>query len=201
MIRSFQLMNIRSADIRRVPGGLPGLVAIFCACLQWASSASAEDTWILIDTEDRTLSVMQGEKPLREFKNVSIGRNGATGRKVRQDRKTPLGSFRVSRINNDSVYHRFIGLDYPDLDYARRALSAGVISPSDYAAIRRAHEQGREPPGSTPLGGSIGIHGIGGGDPRFHEDYNWTEGCVALTNEEVDELTRWIRLGMVVLIL
>lgn len=169
--------------------------------LLWGTALRAEDTWILIDTGDRTLTVMQGEKPLREFRNASIGRNGATGHKLRQDNKTPLGSFRVSRINNHSVYHRFIGLDYPDLDYARRALAAGVITQADFTAIRGAHEQGREPPGSTPLGGSIGIHGIGDGDPRVHEDFNWTEGCVALTNEEVDELTRWIRLGMVVLIL
>lgn len=170
-------------------------------CLFWAGPAPADETWILIDTDERTLSVMRGEKPLREFHNVSIGRNGSTGQKITQDKKTPLGAFRVSRIKNDSVYHRFIGLNYPDLDYARRALEVGLIDLADYSAILAAHEQGREPPADTPLGGFIGIHGIGEGDPRIHEEYNWTEGCVALTNEEVDELAGWIRLNMVVLIL
>lgn len=170
-------------------------------CLLWAGPAAAEDTWILIDTGERKLSVMQGEKPLREFENVSIGRNGATGQKIRQDMKTPLGAFRVSRIKDDSIYHRFIGLDYPDLEHARRALDAGLIDAADYAAILKAHEQGREPPADTPLGGFIGIHGIGDGDQRVHDVFNWTEGCVALTNDEVDELAGWIRLNMIVLII
>jgi lipoprotein-anchoring transpeptidase ErfK/SrfK len=41
----------------------------------------------------------------------------------------------------------------------------------------------------------IGIHGLGNGDPLIHEEFNWTDGCIALTNEEVDELASWIHLG------
>ena len=53
--------------------------------------------------------------------------------------------------------------------------------------------QGVDPP--TTLGGLIGIHGIGKGDPRVHRDFNWTFGCVALTNEQIDQLRPWVRLG------
>ena len=41
----------------------------------------------------------------------------------------------------------------------------------------------------------IGIHGIGDGDRGVHRDFNWTNGCVALTNEEIDELLRWVKIG------
>lgn len=180
---------------------LARLATIGLALLAWTGSALAEEAWILIDTSERTLTVMQGEQRTREFHNVSIGRAGATPQKVRQDQKTPLGAFRVSRIKEDSRYHLFIGLDYPDLEYARKALEAGLIDDKDYTAIRQAHEQGQEPPASTPLGGYIGIHGIGDGDPAIHEAFNWTEGCVALTNEEVDELLTWVHLQTIVLIL
>jgi L,D-peptidoglycan transpeptidase YkuD (ErfK/YbiS/YcfS/YnhG family) len=50
------------------------------------------------------------------------------------------------------------------------------------------------------LGGSIGIHGVGAGNRRIHEDFNWTEGCVALTNEQIDDLDRYIHIGTRVVI-
>lgn len=180
---------------------LPGFFILTLIFLFRVEGARADEAWILIDTGARTLTVMNGDEPIEVFQNVSIGRSGVTGQKLRHDNKTPLGAFRVSRINEDSRYHRFIGLDYPDLPYARKAFEAGLIDSADYSAILEAHEKGLEPPASTPLGGFIGIHGIGDGDPRIHEEYNWTEGCVALTNEEIDALAQWVRLNMVVLIL
>lgn len=175
--------------------------AIAAVVLSWAATVNADEIWLLIDTGEQTLSVMQGSERLREYSGISIGRNGATARKVHHDKKTPLGTFRISSIRNHSRFRRFFGLSYPDLEYAGRAFEAGEIAAADLAAIRQAHEQGLEPPLTTPLGGNIGIHGIGEGDPRFHEDYNWTDGCVALSNGEVDELLQWIRLRMIVVII
>lgn len=169
--------------------------------LLWPETALAQETWLLVDTGELTLSVMRGEETMRQFSNIAIGRNGATANKVIRDQRTPLGAFHIVRINNDSPYYRFFGVDYPDLEYARKAHDAGLIDDEDLDAIRSAHEQGREPPANTPLGGYIGIHGLGDGDARFHEDFNWTEGCVALRNEEIDELARWVSLGTLVVIL
>jgi hypothetical protein len=81
------------------------------------------------------------------------------------------------------------------MNQATEALQAHRISSDDWRAINLAHQQGREPPSNTGLGGNIGIHGIGAGDPQVHEDFNWTEGCIALTNEQIEELARWIHLG------
>lgn len=177
------------------------LLWLVTLCIVSGGAACDEETWVLIDTGELTLSIMRGEEPAHEFDSVSIGRNGATASKVFRDQKTPLGTFRIVRINHESSYYRYFGLDYPDLQYALRAFDAGVIDAESLDAIRAAHEQGREPPADTPLGGYIGIHGLGDGDARFHEDFNWTEGCIALTNAEIDELARWVGLGTLVLII
>lgn len=174
---------------------------LLCGALLSAPVPAAAETWLLIDTGERTLQVMDGEQAVRRYDNIAIGRNGAASRRALGDNQTPLGAFRISSIRKETRYHRFFGISYPALDDALRAHASGKIDDAELATIRRAHELGQEPPSSTPLGGNIGIHGLGTGDPRFHEDFNWTDGCIALTNEQVDELAQWVRLRMTVVIL
>jgi murein L,D-transpeptidase YafK len=144
--------------------------------------------------------VRDGEDVVRIYENIAIGSNGAAHRRMLGDEQTPLGTFRISAIRKETRYHRFFALNYPALDDALRAYDSGQISKDELESIRYAHEHGLEPPSSTPLGGNIGIHGLGNGDPRVHEDFNWTDGCIALTNEQVDELAQWIRPRMTVII-
>lgn len=174
---------------------------LLCGALLLApGQAAAAENWLLIDTGERVLQVMDGERAVHRFENIAIGRNGAASRRALGDSQTPLGTFRISSIREETRYHRFFGINYPALDDALRAHASGKIDDTELAAIRRAHELGREPPASTPLGGNIGIHGLGTGDPRVHEDFNWTDGCIALTNEQVDELAQWVRPRMIVVI-
>jgi murein L,D-transpeptidase YafK len=155
----------------------------------------AGEVWVDIDTGSRSLTVMDDEHVLRVFENISIGRNGVTSEKVVKDRKTPLGSYRVRRINDKSRFRLYFGFDYPNLKQAQSAFRAGRIDYDQLKAIRKAHYLGQEPPFDTPLGGLIGIHGIGNGDARIHEDYDWTDGCIAVTNQQIDELAQWLRPG------
>jgi murein L,D-transpeptidase YafK len=175
------------------------LLAAGCALLL-APALPAAETWLLIDTEARTLQLWDGEDVVRTWENIAIGSGGATHNRALGDKATPLGTFRIASIREETRYHRFFALSYPALDDARRAHARGQISAADLAAIRRAHEQGEEPPSSTPMGGNIGIHGLGSADPRVHADFNWTDGCIALTNEQVDELAQWVRPRMTVII-
>ena len=71
----------------------------------------------------------------------------------------------------------------------------GDITEAQWQAIRRASAANRRPPQDTALGGYIGIHGTGDGDLRIHSEYNWTNGCIALTNEQIDRLLDWVRVG------
>lgn len=160
----------------------------------WADNG----VWIDVDTTAHTLSVMQGDAIQAVFKNVAIGRYGTTWSKMTKDDKTPLGKFRVGWINEKSRYYRFFGLNYPNLDTAKRALDENRITEETWLSILKAKIMGKTPPQDTSLGGHIGIHGIGRGDQDIHHSYNWTNGCVALTNEQIDQLGRWIKPGVLV---
>lgn len=76
------------------------------------------------------------------------------------------------------------------------ALAEGKISARAATTIEKAAAQHRLPPQSGPLGGGIGIHGIGRGDPAVHAAFNWTDGCIALSNEQLRDFARWAKLGM-----
>jgi len=172
---------------------------LFRACLLFAcfsgQSASAEETWLLVDTNTLELRVMQGNRALQTFENISIGRYGATRDKVLGDNQTPLGTFKIGWITDKSRFHRFMGLTYPNAEYAQRGFERGLIDDEQWRLIRYALNTGKVPAQNTILGGMIGIHGIGEGDLAMHGKYNWTNGCVAVTNEEMDLLSRWVHIG------
>jgi len=157
---------------------------------------STNEIWIDVDTTEHTLTVMKGGRTKKVFENIAIGRYGTTWNKRTLDDKTPLGKFRIGWINEKSRYYRFFGLDYPDRETAWRALEDNVISEETWLSILRASNQGRTPPQNTELGGYIGIHGIGRGDPEIHDQFHWTNGCIALTNEQIDQLGRWLKPGV-----
>lgn len=160
-----------------------------------SGAASAADVHVRVDTNTGTLAVMQGETVVRIFEDIAIGRYGVTDAKQRGDNMTPLGYFTIGWITTKTRYHRFLGLNYPDLETASRAFFKGLISKNEWLEIRRAVKAGRRPPQNTALGGMIGIHGVGEGDVDVHKDYNWTNGCVALTNDEIDQLVEWVKVG------
>lgn len=185
---------------RSVRNWLLWAVALAGMLLVLATPAAATESerWLLVDTQKLTLAVMHGEWPQLTLHNLSIGRYGASQAKRRGDNTTPLGRFRITGIERDSGFHRFIQLDYPDVARAEQAYRDSVITDAEHRAILAAHRRGVTPPQHTALGGRIGIHGLGKGDPDLHRALNWTRGCVALTNKQIDTLLRWVRVGMVV---
>jgi murein L,D-transpeptidase YafK len=179
---------------------LPLILSLVLAVAGRSAVAQGDSTWILVDTGNMTLSVLEGDTVRRTYKKIAIGRAGTTTDKIQGDDKTPLGEFRLVRIAPKSPFHRFFGIDYPHVGHAERALKAGTIDQAHYAAIRQAFERGDIPPQATPLGGFLGIHGVGKGDPAIHADFNWTHGCIALTNQQIDDLSAWIHIGMRVVV-
>jgi murein L,D-transpeptidase YafK len=167
---------------------------LFCSC-DWAAG---DEISLQIDTNAGTMAVLDGETVVHTFADISIGRYGATVFKRRGDNKTPLGRFRIGWITDKTRYHRFLGLNYPNLELASAAFFNGLINKDEWLDIRRAEKRREVPPQNTPLGGLIGIHGIGVGDPDMHREFNWTNGCVALTNDEIERLLEWVRVGTVV---
>ncbi len=159
---------------------------------------ASEGVWLLVDTQSMNLEVKRGQKTIEVFDNISIGRNGAGYKEHRGDDVTPLGTYKIGWVNKKSPYHLFYGFNYPTMENAQKALADGLISRKTFASIKKAHMQNRLPPQNTPLGGRIGIHGIGRGNKKVHESMNWTHGCIALTNHQIQRLSKWINKGTLV---
>ncbi len=154
------------------------------------------DPEMLIDTSSARLSVLENGKLLLQLDQVAIGRFGATAAKRLGDGKTPIGKYQIGWFKRDSQFHQFIGINYPAPADAKRGLSSGIIDQKAYQSIMTSHRQHEVPPQNTKLGGFLGIHGLGQADLTVHKRYNWTRGCIAITNEQLDELLPWIKKGM-----
>lgn len=172
-----------------------GLLAGILLGVVFSSNCWAEGVWILVDTQKLQLLVKQGNKTLKVFDNIAIGRNGAGFKTHVGDDVTPLGKFRIAWINKKSPYYRFFGFNYPNRHNAEEGLAWGLITRPTYEKILAAHESGKTPPQNTVLGGQIGIHGLGEADKQIHKLMNWTHGCIALTNEQIDRLGRYLKKG------
>jgi hypothetical protein len=135
---------------------------------------------IVVLKEKNLLTLLRRGKAVRSYR-AEIGAN-ALGRKTRLgDRATPEGRYRIvgKKDHGHSRYYRALLLDYPN-DVDRRR----------FATDRRS---GRVPPGAG-IGGLIEIHGEGG------RGRNWTDGCVALANADMDELYDLVSIGTLVTI-
>ena len=146
--------------------------------------------------------VKDGEHVEKKF-SISLGRGGH-GDKLRiGDNRTPIGTYRIVTFNDNSKFHYFMQLNYPNVKDAFYGLKRNLISRNDFDRIIEALRHGNLPPQNTELGGSIGIHGIGDETDeklRIHNALDWTEGCIALTNHDVQELRRYVTVGTRVVI-
>ena len=175
-----------------------GFLWIIVVDVTWAAEVAP---WVVVDTHQRTLTVFKDkEKIIERFPYVAIGRGGVTKDRIHGDRKTPLGTFHIAWINPDSRFTLFFGLNFPTVEHADRAYRKRIIDSVTYHGLLDAALDHRIPPQNTFLGGRIGIHGVGDKDQRFHYAGNWTDGCVALTNEEIKKLAQWVHLGTKVII-
>lgn len=162
------------------------------------SSDADPAVWLLVDTQKLSMEVKKGEKTVAVLDNIAIGRNGAGEKNHRGDDITPLGDYRIGWINEKSNFRKFFGLTFPNVDHAESALKKGKIDSDTYYAITKAHSVGQVPPQNTGLGGQIGIHGLGSGSLAIHKSMNWTHGCIALTNAQIDQLSQWVEKGTLV---
>lgn len=142
---------------------------------------------ITIKKSARTLDVYDGGKLVRTFKMV-LGFSPEKDKEVEGDGRTPEGEFYVFTKNPESRFHLSLGLSYPAKDDASRGFAGGLISKDERDEIVKAIDEFGMPPQKTRLGGEIYIHGGGTAS-------DWTDGCVALQNEEMTELFEAIPAG------
>ncbi|WP_438971505.1 L,D-transpeptidase family protein [Methylophaga sp.] len=174
-------------------------VTLTCLCLLvWQQPVQAkEDYELIIKRSEKRLIIQKDGETLRSF-HVALGSGGSKAKLKSGDRLTPLGTYHITQVRDSDRFHLFIQLDYPSVRDAINALKEERISKTQYRRILDAHIFGRLPPQNTPLGGAIGIHGIGVETKdklEIHEIADWTQGCIALRNEEVDQLAQFVSKG------
>lgn len=129
---------------------------------------------VLVLKSARKLFLLAGDRTLRSY-TVSLGQTPIGHKQQEGDSKTPEGFYTLDYRNPDSQFHRSIHISYPSPADRERALRRGV-SP----------------------GGDIMIHGLPNGKGWIgaeHAKYDWTEGCIAVTNDEMDEIWAMVEDG------
>jgi murein L,D-transpeptidase YafK len=147
-------------------------------CVDTASRIAPQPTTsvdrIVIEKSKRTLTLMSGSKALKTYK-VALG-GQPIGAKDRQgDHKTPEGIYAVDAKKANSQFYKALHISYPNQTDREHARKLGV-SP----------------------GGDVEIHGLGakwGWIGAKHRLTDWTDGCVDITNEEIDEIYSQIKVG------
>ena len=159
------------------------------ACLftmAWFSMpAKAKDTFhadkILIVKSSHSLQLIGQNRVLKSY-SISLGGNPIGAKAQQGDEKTPEGKYRIDFKNPNSAYHLSLHISYPNSEDILQAKRLGV-SP----------------------GGGIFIHGLPNAAPKFlgglHQLYDWTKGCVGMSNEEIEEVYRATPVGTEVEIL
>ncbi len=147
---------------------------------RWADETIAESRRsrrraILVVKERNELVVLDSGRPIARFA-ADMGWNSTTRKLHSGDRATPEGRYKISvrKPPGQSSYYRAFLLDYPN--------------PTDRARLQGAVKAGSVRKGAAP-GGAIEIHGEGG------RGKDWTDGCVALSNSDMDRLDRLVSVG------
>jgi len=131
---------------------------------------------VLIEKKERRLTLLSKGEVIKTYK-IALG-GIPVGPKERQgDNKTPEGTYIIDSRNRDSGYHLSLHISYPNEKDKMRAKELGV-SP----------------------GGDIMIHGIKNSLTRvgaYHAEVDWTKGCIAVTNEEMEEIYKLVPNGTI----
>ncbi len=132
---------------------------------------------VLIEKKERRLTLLSKGEVVKTYK-IALGGNPIGPKERQGDNKTPEGTYIIDSRNKDSDYHLSLQISYPNEKDKKRAKELGV-SP----------------------GGDIMIHGIKNGlmwSGSSYAEVDWTKGCIAVTNEEMEEIYKFVPNGTVV---
>ena len=124
---------------------------------------------ILVEKSERKLSILRDGKVLKTYR-VALGRNPIGAKEQEGDMKTPEGIYTIDYRNPQSDYHLALHISYPSAEETTRAAQRGVNAGFD-----------------------IMIHGLPNGRGWMgatHRQKDWTAGCIAVTDQEIEELYR-----------
>lgn len=129
---------------------------------------------VFVDKSARTLQLLSDDKVIKSY-HIALGGNPIGHKQQQGDQRTPVGSYTLDYKNEKSKFYRSIHVSYPNTTDKARAKSRGVSA-----------------------GGDIMIHGQKNGFGALgllNQQRDWTEGCIAVTNDEMDEIMAAVKVG------
>lgn len=130
---------------------------------------------ILVEKAERRLQLLDAAGTVLKSYTIALGRDPLGPKQREGDGRTPEGRYTIDWRNPQSAYHLSLHISYPDA-----------------ADRQRASGRGEDP------GGMIMIHGLRNGLGwlgALHASIDWTDGCIAVTNEEIEEIWRLVPNG------
>jgi murein L,D-transpeptidase YafK len=147
------------------------LIGMLAADNSGAMADSPKADGVVIVKSERVLSLLAHGKVIRTYK-VALGGTPVGAKEQQGDHKTPEGHYIIDRRNPQSRFYKSIHISYPNEQDRRKA-----------------HESGHSP------GGDIMIHGLPNGMGALgaaHRATDWTDGCIAVTDVEMDEIWKLV---------
>ena len=157
---------------------------------------------IYIDRRNYSLKLFSDTLEIKAYK-VVFGRNSSSNKISKDDFITPTGNYIICKIDTHYIYYKKFSLNYPNLQDASEALRNKIITQKEFKEIYKSLSESGCSFGDTPLGSNISIHGIGEFNIIFKNlpfVFNWTNGSIALSNEDIDELYNVVKIGTKVII-
>lgn len=147
---------------------------------QASTKAQVKAAGIIVYKSERLMILFDKDGKLLRSYAISLGDNPVGHKQQEGDERTPEGLYYIDARNPDSAFHLSLKISYPNEDDIARARAKGVD------------------PGSM-----IMIHGLKNGKGWMKAKYqgkDWTDGCIAVTNREIEEIWRLVDDGTPILI-
>ncbi|HDH98678.1 MAG TPA: hypothetical protein ENF70_06075 [Deltaproteobacteria bacterium] len=188
-------------DLFKLFTALVSFFAGLTLLLGWAYAKEVPSKCVVIDKGIHRMFLYRDGKIIESYA-VSLGIDFVSPKRRRGDKSTPEGCYYVTCKKSESRFYKFLGLSYPNKVDACLGLRKRLISSREYSSIANAISAGSSPPACTSLGSSIGIHGGGiyrnSGKSMVRD---WTEGCIAVNNQDMDVIYSFCDVGDMVIIL
>lgn len=134
---------------------------------------------LVVYKSKRIMHAYSGKVLIKTY-HIALGGNPVGPKEFEGDQKTPEGTYTINDRNPHSVCYKNLGISYPNA-----------------VNIQRAKQLDKSP------GGAIKIHGLSSKNKflgKFHRYFDWTAGCIGVTNQEIDELYTAVTIGSPIVI-
>ena len=152
---------------------------------------------LIVDRKNYQIRLYSDSTLIKTYKAV-FGKTAGDVKTSKEDNITPIGEYRICSVDTTSKFHKFLKLNYPNVHDAAEAYVRHYITRDEYEAINLANKRNECSPVETRLGAGIGIHGIGTYDIIFRNlpfSFNWTNGSIAISNKNIDEIYSVVKIG------